>query len=308
MSRTQLAYVLAILSLGLSNTAIAQTCSCASVPLLGTMELATPDSGQWLLATTYEYHDISDLVSGSTSIPDQTDRDRTAQALVLEASRGFGRKWSISALLSAAKHVRDVGGSRDEASGIGDAVLMMKYSPANISIYSKNALSFGLGARLPVGVDDATIDGVTVAEDMQPSKGSYAGIVWAYAARALNDSRAARIYGTFSYTYNGENQRDYQFGHNLTASVGGSYQTQSPWGFNLEMFYSQADRDQRASTEIPNTGGKWLDLIPAVQYHVTPTFALRLAGKFPIKRDLNDALQFTSKYAVRFTGTYVFGG
>ena len=272
------------------------------------MELATPDSGQWLLATTYEYHDISDLVSGSTSIPDQTGRDRNSQALVMETSRGFAKKWSFSALLSLAKHVRDVGGERVEVSGLGDAVLMFKYSPANISLYSKNALSFGLGARLPIGVDDATVEGITVAEDMQPSRGSYAGILWAYAARALNDSRAARIYATFSYTYNGENKRDYQFGHDTTASVGGSYQTQSPWGFNLEMMYRHAKRDQRDSVEIPNTGGQWLDIIPAVQYHITPSVALRLSGKFPIKRDLNDALQFTSKYAVRLTGTYVFGG
>ena len=299
---------LCVLILGLSGNSAAQTCSCASVPLLGTMELGTPDGGQWLLATTYEFHDVSDLVSGSTSVPDQTGRERTSEALVFEASRGLSEKWSFSALLSAAKHVRDVGGSRDEASGIGDAVFMLKYSPATISIYSKNAFSVGLGARLPVGVDDATIDGVVVAEDMQPSRGSYGGILWAFAARALNDSRGARLYGTFSHTYNGENERDYQFGHSTTASIGTSYQTQSPWGFNLEMMYRHAKRDQRNSTEIPNTGGEWLDIIPAVQYHVTPAFALRLAGKFPLKRDLNDALQFTAKYAARLTATYVFGG
>ena len=37
----------------------ATTCTCANVPLLGTMELATPGDGKWLLASTYEYHDAS---------------------------------------------------------------------------------------------------------------------------------------------------------------------------------------------------------------------------------------------------------
>ena len=66
----------------------------------------------------------------------------------METSRGFAKKWSFSALLSVAKHVRDVGGERVEASGLGDAVLMFKYSPVNISLYSKNAVSFGLAPIL----------------------------------------------------------------------------------------------------------------------------------------------------------------
>ena len=128
------------------------TCSCATVPLLGTMELATPAGGNWLLASTYEYHDISDLVSGSSSVPDETGRDRTSQALVLEASRGLSEKWSVSLLGSFVDHDRRVGDSSDSTSGLGDAIAMIKYSPSRMGLYSKSELSFGLGARLPRAV------------------------------------------------------------------------------------------------------------------------------------------------------------
>jgi hypothetical protein len=286
----------------------AQTCSCAGVPILGAMESASPKDSQWYLAGTYEYHDISELVSGSSTVHDGTGRDRTAQAMILEASRGLSEKWSFSALLSAIEHERDVGGQRDTVNGVGDAIVMLKYSPKTISLYEKTTVSFGLGTRLAIGEDDAKSQGVVLAEDLQPSTGAYGGILWVYAARALNDSRGARIYASATHTYNGENDRDYQFGQSTTASIGGSYQTQTPWGFNLELLYRHADRDQRASADIPNTGGAWLDIIPAVQYHVNESLAVRASAKIPVSRDLNDQLQFTSKYAFRLSLSYVFGG
>ena len=285
----------------------ATTCSCAGVPILGAMQSASPTGGQWFLASTYEFHDVSDLVSGSSSIPDETGRDRTSQALILEASKGLSEKWSFSALLSTVEHERDIGGVNDSVAGLGDAIVMFKYSPKTISLYSKNTLSFGIGGRLPVGEDDASKQGVTLAEDLQPSTGAYGGIAWAYAARALNESTGARIYSLLTYTYNGDNDRDYQFGHTATASIGGSYQTNTPWGFNLEFLYRHSDRDQRASADIPNTGGRWLDIIPAVQYHINESLALRVSGKIPLTRNLNDQLQFTTKYAFRISLSYVFG-
>lgn len=296
----------ALLSLSASPAA-ATTCSCANVPLLGTMELATPGDGKWFLATTYEFHDASELVSGSSTVPDQTGRDRTSEALVVELSRGLVGQFSFSAMLAAVNHKRSVGGITDSVTGLGDAVIMLKYSPSTISLYSRNALSMGIGARLPVGEDAATRGGIVLAEDLQPSTGAYAGLLWAYAARALNESAGARVYASATYTNNAENDRDYQFGHSTTVSLGASYQTQTPWGFNLELLYRHADRDRRASTEIPNTGGEWLDLVPAVQYHINEAMAFRASGKIPLSRNLNDQLQFTTRYAVRLTFSWVFG-
>jgi hypothetical protein len=290
------------------SQAVAQTCSCAAVPILGSMQLASPKSNQWFLGTTYDFHDASELVAGSSTVPDRTGRDRTSQALIVELSRGLSEKWSFSAMLSAVDHYREVNGNKASASGLGDAIAMIKYSPRSISLYSDTALSFGIGARLPIGVDDATRLGVDLAEDMQPSTGAYAGMVWGYWAKALNDSKGARIYAGASYTRNGDNKRDYAFGQDTTVTLGGAYQTQTPWGFNLELLYRKADRDQRDSVDIPNTGGVWLDIAPAVQYHLTESLALKAAATIPVARNLNDQLQFSTKYAFRLSMSYVFGG
>ncbi len=285
----------------------AQTCSCAAVPILGSMQLASPRSNQWFLGTTYDFHDASELVAGSSSVPDRTGRDRTSQAVIVELSRGITEKWSVSAMVSAVDHDREVNGSRASASGLGDAIVMAKYSPKAISLYSDFSLSFGVGVRIPIGVDDATRLGVDLAEDMQPSTGAYGGMAWAYWAKALNDSKTARIYASASHTENGDNDRKYEFGSDTTLTLGGNYQTQTPWGFGLELSYRNADRDQRDSFEIPNTGGAWLDIIPAVQYHVTENIALKAAATIPVSRNLNDELQFTTKYAFRLSLSSVFG-
>jgi hypothetical protein len=299
--------VAGVLTVATPISSFATTCSCAGVPILGAMQTATPGDNKWIVASTYEYHDLSDLVSGSSSVPDQTGRERTSQALILEASRGLTDKWSVSALLSAVEHNREVGGVRDSVSGLGDAVLMFKYSPKTISLYSKSSLSFGIGSRLPIGENDASTQGFRLAEDLQPSTGAFGAIGWIYGARALNESTSLRTYGSLTYTYNGDNDRNYQFGHTSTASIGGSYQTESPWGFNLEVLFSHSQRDRRASVDIPNTGGKWLDIIPAVQYHLNESLAVRASAKIPLSRDLNDQLQFTTKFAVRLSLSYVFG-
>jgi len=210
-------------------------------------------------------------------------------------------------LLAGVRHDRTVGGEHSSASGLGDAIVMLKYSPLSISLYSRNAFSFGGGSRIPVGKDDVSRNGVVLAEDMQPSTGAFGGILWAYVARALNESASARLYASASYVTNGENDREYQFGDEFTASAGASFQTQSPWGYNAELLYRQTSRDQRSSVTIPNTGGEWLDFIPSVQYHLNESMALRLSAKIPVSRDLNDQLQFTTKFAARLTFSYVFG-
>ncbi len=271
------------------------------------MQLAAPKNNQWYIGLTYEFHDASDLVSGSSSVQDTTGRDRSAQAFVVEVSRGISRKWSLSALIAAVEHERNVGGVADRATGIGDAIVMVKYAHKSIAPYSRNALVFGLGSRLPIGVDNADRSGITLAEDMQPSTGAFGAIAWMYAGRALNQADTARIYANASYTRNGANDREYQFGHETTFALGGSYWTQTPFALTLEVLYRHTERDKRNSVDIPNTGGQWLDVVPAVQYHVTDTLAVAASAKIPLHRNLNDQLQFTTKYAFRLSVSYVFG-
>lgn len=300
---------LAMIALWLSTAAaptLGATCSCAGVPLLSSMEFGTPDNKSWFLSSSYEFHDISDLVSGTDDVSDSTDRKRKSQTLILEASYGINDRFSVSTLFSAVEHERTVGQSGTaRASGLGDGIVMFKYTPGKVGLFKRNGLAFGIGSRIPIGEDNAS-DIVTLAEDMQPSTGAWAGIFWVQASRSFSRAAKTQVFSSFSYTENFENDRDYRFGNTWSLSLGGSYQTDTPWNFGVEMRYRNSDRDQRNSVEIPNTGGQWLDLVPAVQYHFNDKLAGKITARIPVWRDLNDVLQFTTSYSVALSISYLF--
>jgi hypothetical protein len=286
----------------------AATCSCSSVPLLGSMESTSPDANTWFFSSSYEFHDISDLYSGSDEVPDETGRDRQSRSLLLETSYGFNEKWSVTGLISRVEQKRQIGqGSTTTGSGLGDALLMVKYSPRKVGLFSRNGFSLGFGARIPVGDDDET-DFVRLSEDLQPSTGAWSAVFWSQLSHSFSQSANTQIYAAASYSANGENDRDYRFGDEFTASIGASRKTGKRWGFSGDLRYRTTDRDERNSTEIPNTGGQWLDLVPAVQYHFNDNLAAKVSARIPVWRDLNDALQFTTSYAYSVSISYLLGG
>jgi hypothetical protein len=294
-----------LLSLLGSTNLMAATCSCSSVPLLGSMESGSPAQKSWFVGSRYEVHDISDLYSGSDEVNDETGRDRESQSLVVQLSYGINEQWAVTGLLSAVEQTRKVGqGSTTRGRGLSDGLVMVKYSPKRVGLFSRYGVSFGIGARIPMGDDDAT-DFVTLSEDLQPSTGAWSSLYWTHVTRSFSQSAKTQLYGGLSYSDNGENDRNYRFGNELSVSVGMSYQTDRRWGFSGDIHYRQTDRDERNSVSIPNTGGKWLDFIPAVQYHFTDKIAGKISARIPVRRDLNDALQFTTSSAFSLSVSYV---
>lgn len=122
--------ILLLICLATSPGLYAATCSCSSVPLLGSMSSASPTGNSWFLSSRLEVHDISDLYSGSDEVNDETGRDRDSQSLLLEVSYGINEKWSITGLLSAVEQNRQVGLNPETTGrGLGDGLFLVKYAP-----------------------------------------------------------------------------------------------------------------------------------------------------------------------------------
>ncbi len=285
----------------------AVTCSCASIPLLNSMEASAPDPDTWFFSYNYEFRDLGEAVQGSTSIEDGTDRTRNTASHIIELSRGLSEKVSLSALISYVRHQREIGGQDLQiGEGFGDGILMLKYSPLQIRIYSRNAFSLGIGARIPIGDDEQKNGAIVLAEDLQPSTGSRGQIIWAYYARSFSQAANLQLYTSLSHTRNQANDRGYQFGNEITMDAGVSYQFNAPLGLIAGLRYRNAERDLRDQVEVPNTGGEWLDFLPAVQYHFTPNLAMKLGATLPVRRKLNDTIQFTTRRAASLSVSYLF--
>ncbi len=301
-------FFLVVLVISLQDRAQAATCSCAGAPLLIYIDTSAIEKGQMFLNYTAEDHEISDLVSGTEDVPDETGRERNSFSHLLSGSYAFTNRWSVSALASYIEHFRLINTSflgETTSSGLGDSVILARYTPIAITPFSRHQFAIGGGARIPTGDDDAG-EGFVLSEDMQPSTGAFGAIMWTSYSYAFNQAATLAFHTSANYTYNGENDRKYRFGHdfNLSAAISQNANTWFSWSAGLR--YRIAQADQRAGFDIPNTGGEWLDFTPAVQFGITDNFSLALSGRYPLWRDLNGALQFTTSYSYALSLSYGF--
>jgi len=300
--------LLALFVFSLQMPVFAATCSCAGVPLLTSIDTSANEKGELFISYTAEDHQISDLVSGSDDVPDETGRDRNSFSQILSASYGLTDHWSVSTLVSYVKHNRKIGSSflgKTTTSGIGDSVILARYTPMFITPFSRHELSLGLGVRIPTGEDDYG-NGFIVSEDMQPSTGAFGEILWTSYSYAFNQAATVQFNTSANYTYNGENDREYAFGHEFNFAAGLSHSLGSRFGYSAVLRYRTTRSDRRFGFEIPNTGGEWLDFVPAVQYAITDNLSAGLSGRIPVARNLNGVLQFTTSYSYAFSLAYGF--
>lgn len=301
-------YLLVLLVLGPTQLQAA-TCSCAGMPLLSAIDSSSTEPGDIFVNLTTENHEINDLVQGKDEIKDETRRHRSTLSQAVSATYGLANHWSLSGLISYVEHSREVGSSflsGQQSSGVGDGVLLLRYTPFYITPFSRHELSLGVGARLPIGKDDA--GGIlTLSEDMQPSVGAPGRILWSSYNYAFNQASTIQFNASANYTDNDEeNDRGYIFGDELNVSAGLSQSIRTRYGYSLGLRYRSTTADSRHGFDIPNTGGKWLDFIPAIQYSISNDLNLSLSGRIPVARDLDGVLQFSTSYSYALSLTYGF--
>ncbi|MBL4572425.1 MAG: transporter [Gammaproteobacteria bacterium] len=302
-----LAFSLLLLASLLLTQAEAATCSCAGAPLLSSIDSSSTEPGDFFFNYTTEFHEMSDLVEGTKDIRDESRRERSSTSQVVSGTYGLADRWSVSGLLSYIEHSRSVGTSflgEQNTSGLGDAVVLLRYTPSYITPFSRHEVSLGIGVRLPVGKDDA--GGLIVqSEDMQPSVGSQGEILWSSYSYAFNQASTLQLNLSANYTFNNEeNDRNYSFSDEFNFAVGISQSIGTRFGYSAGLRYRTTDADERNGFEIPNSGGEWLDFVPAIQYGISDDLTLSLSGRVPVARDLEGALQFTTSYSYAFSMTY----
>ena len=293
----------------LYESGFAATCGCAGAPLLSAIDTSSTEQGDLFINMGMETHIANDLVNGTNESSDETDRERSSRSSTLSASYGLTANWAVSGLISYIEHSRKVGSSflpEQHTSGLSDAVLLFRYTPIHQTPFSRHDLSLGFGARFAVGKDDAG-GIISAAEDMQPSTGAGGAILWGSYSYAFNQAATVQFTTSVNYTRNDdENDRNYTFGDETNLFVGMSQSIGTKFGYSAGLRYRMTDPDERLGFEVPNTGGEWLDFVPAIQYGITDKINVGLSGRIPVARDLNGALQFTTSYSYSISITYAF--
>ncbi|MCK4746613.1 MAG: hypothetical protein KAT15_06250, partial [Bacteroidales bacterium] len=92
----------------------------------------------------------------------------------------------------------------------------------------------------------------------------------------------------------------YRFGNELQVIAGVSDQLAlGKHIFNPSMLvrFRSTRPDQQGDTELPNTGGNWLFLVPGIVYQASPGIHARFAAEFPLYSYLS-GVQLTTDFRI----------
>ena len=68
---------------------------------------------------------------------------------------------------------------------------------------------------------------------------------------------------------------------------------------SLSFRYRLARQDINDGTDLPNTGGDWVFIIPALSYNITPDFSLNATAEFPLFARV-DGTQLSPSFRLNF--------
>lgn len=304
--------ILLILSSAFPRMLMGQTCSCAGAPLISSQSISTTSQGNFFLGITYEYKEISNLYSGSQQLENNTV-ERNTQSTLFEINYGLTNRLTISGTLTHVQKQRFSIANENEliTRGIGDGLLMAKYVLHQNTMSEQFQLAVGGGAKMPLGKISLRENSIPLNLDMQPGTGAWDGVAWSYFSKTFAPASTINffLYNTFRATGSAErfNQDDkYKFGNEWIVNTGVTDNLFSNFSYVGMISYRSTSSDQRNGQNLPNTGGKWIALEPALQYQLNNSFSAKIGGKIPVYQHLN-GIQPTTSYSVSFSVFYNFG-
>lgn len=301
-----------VLGMMLPGISLSQTCSCAGAPLISSQSVSTTSQGNLLLGITYEHNQISELYRADNKLTNQTVK-RSTQSTLIELNYGITDRLTISGTATYVRKRRLGLQSNDEliTAGIGDGLVLLKYVLHQNTIKEQYQLAIGGGAKIPFGRSSLTNDGIALNLDMQPGTGAWDGVAWSYFSKTFAPASTINLFLFSTYRATGSTERfstndNYEFGNEFLVNIGVTDNITSDLSYIGVLNYRSTSSDERNNNKLPNTGGKWINLEPALKYQLTDGLSIKASGKIPVYQYLN-GLQPTTSYTASLSLFYNFG-
>lgn len=292
----------------LSRNVEAQTCCSGGIPLSNNIGLSFKNEKNAIVSLSYDFNNLNTLKSNNETIDDDS-RLRTSHSVLVNLGYSFTNRLSFETLFTWINQRRLISQfdneSLDSTSGIGDAVILGRYTITNPenSIWNVN---LGLGLKVPLGSSTETSNqGVTLNADLQPGSNAWDIIYLLSASRALNFRPSMNIGARIIYRQTGENpsyleNSTYKFGNVIQSylSIADQFIIQKTLlTSGLTFKYRYAEKDQIQDIDLPNTGGQWVFLIPNISVNLDQNISLNVAAELPIYAE-PDGVQLTPTYRI----------
>lgn len=250
-----------------------------------------------MIGFTYEFHEISSVYTGS-SLLETDETTRNTQSTLIEVNYGITERLSVSATTTYVRKERESGrtfegsGRNVTTAGIGDGIVTLDYNLIQQDLWNRFGWSVTGGAKIPFGSTSRTNNGFQLNADMQPGTGAWDGVAGTRFSVSLLPWATMNAFFDATYRYTGSNDRfggndEYEFGNELVSNLGAAGEINENFSFELPLRYRSTSSDQRNGVSMPNTGGFWLTLEPAVNYGINDRLGVRLSGRVPVHQDLN---------------------
>ncbi len=287
---------------------LSQTCCSGGVPLSNNIGgLPASSKGTWQFSLSGDLNTLNTLKEGSEELDDDSRERKTFSAL-LKSSYSITDRFFVEGLLSWVAQERIITQQNgftdyDKTQGIGDAVMLVNYAYLN-----KNNLKLigAIGPKLPTGASDIEDEnGLTLNADLQPGSGAWDGI-FLHRIQLNNTVRPSQTYYlNVTYRYAGINDQylgnqQYQFGNEvqLLSGVADQFLIGSALiSFGLNARYRSVNQDRFNDQSLPNTGGRWLFVMPVVGWHIRSNLIIGLNGELPLYAHV-DGTQLTPTYRI----------
>lgn len=180
----------------------------------------------------------------------------------MEINYGLTSNFSFTALFSYIQQSRTISTFSNltkklTASGIGDIVLLSKYSLMGFNIFDRQELSVGIGLKVPIGNSSIKNNGILIPVDMQPGTGSWDTFFGGYYSKGGLLLSDLTILSSLSYRLNGSNNRfknsttGYSFGNEFIGLFGFNYPINSILDFTLMARFRNTREDTFGNDLIP---------------------------------------------------------
>ena len=292
-----------------------QTCCSGGVPLSNNLGLPNEGKGVLNIGLNYDYNNLNTLNAGSDELDDDS-RKRITNSILLGTGYAITDNFAVETLFSWVNQTRTITqfGNENftETTGIGDAVLLVKYSIPDI-LGTKTVLNIGVGTKVPLGESDITTDqGILLTADLQPGSGAWDGLSWLSVSKGVGFRPSATLSGSFTYRFTGKNNdylnntSIYEFGDVMQANIGYTDQFllfNTVFNPGLIVKYRKALSDKINDSDLPNTGGEWVFVRPEITANITPDLGLALRLEIPFYSYV-EGTQLTP--TLRFSGGLFF--
>lgn len=287
----------------------AQTCCSGGIPLSNSIGLPIENQGAWQFSLSYDYNRLNTLLSGNDQLDDDS-RLRITQSILLNTGYTITNDLSVELLLTYVNQKREInqfGNTNiDETYGLGDGVLLFKYN-LNQLFGGNNILRLGLGPKIPLGSTEETNEnGILLNPDLQPGSGAWDVILWSTYIQNLNARPSGSFSGSLIYRYTGTNNNyfnnttTYRFGSEFQAFLNYTDQfviSKTLIDPGLGIKYRHAGQDEIAGDPLENTGGRWVNLVPSLNIHISNKLALISKAEIPVYNYV-EGTQLTPTYRI----------